>query len=138
MDFQLARNETLALVGESGCGKSVTALSIMRLMPPRLGRIVSGSDRVRGRDLAGLSEAEMRAVRGNRIAMIFQEPMTSLNPVLTIGDQVAEAVHDPPRKDRSADGARGRNAASWCASPRTPSASCATIRTSSPAACASA
>ena len=84
--------ETLGIVGESGCGKSVTALSIMRLLPPRLGRTVRGSVAFEGRDLLGLDESEMRMIRGNRIAMIFQEPMTSLNPVLTIGHQIAESV----------------------------------------------
>jgi len=92
ISFTVAAGETLGIVGESGCGKSVTALSIMRLLPPRLGRTVRGAIRLGGRDLLGLSEAEMRTIRGNRIAMIFQEPMTSLNPVLTIGDQIAEAV----------------------------------------------
>src|SRR5215470_11927727 len=84
--------ETLAIVGESGCGKSVTALSILRLIPSPPGRIVSGMIRFAGRDLLGLSEAEMRDVRGNDISMIFQEPMTSLNPVLTIGRQIAETL----------------------------------------------
>jgi peptide/nickel transport system ATP-binding protein len=90
--FSLAPGETLGIVGESGCGKSVTALSILRLLPPKLSRIVGGSVRFEGTDLIGLDEAAMRAIRGNRIAMIFQEPMTSLNPVLTIGEQIAEAV----------------------------------------------
>jgi peptide/nickel transport system ATP-binding protein len=84
--------ETLAIVGESGCGKTVTALSILRLIPSPPGRIVSGSIRFAGRDLLGLSEAEIRQVRGNEISMIFQEPMTSLNPVLTIGRQIAETL----------------------------------------------
>ncbi|MBV9199278.1 MAG: ABC transporter ATP-binding protein [Alphaproteobacteria bacterium] len=84
--------ETLAIVGESGCGKSVTALSVLRLIPSPPGRIVSGAIRFSGRDLLGLSEAEMRAVRGNEISMIFQEPMTSLNPVLTIGRQITETL----------------------------------------------
>ncbi|TXL73727.1 ABC transporter ATP-binding protein [Vineibacter terrae] len=92
VSFDLARGETLGIVGESGCGKSVTALSILRLIPPETSRIVGGSVRFDGRDLAALSEAEMRAIRGHRIAMIFQEPMTSLNPVLTIGTQIAENV----------------------------------------------
>ncbi len=104
--FTIGAGETLGIVGESGCGKSVTALSIMRLLPPRLGRIVSGSVEFDGVDLAALSEAEMRAVRGDRIAMIFQEPMTSLNPVLTIGDQIAEAVMIHQKKDRAAAMAR--------------------------------
>jgi len=84
--------ETLAIVGESGCGKSVTALSVLRLIPSPPGRIVSGTIHFAGRDLLDLSEAEMRDVRGNEISMIFQEPMTSLNPVLTIGRQIAETL----------------------------------------------
>src|SRR3954452_4083919 len=92
VSFEVSPGETLGIVGESGCGKSVTALSIMRLLPPRLGRTVRGSAAFAGRDLLGLDEGAMRAIRGNRIAMIFQEPMTSLNPVLTIGHQIAEAV----------------------------------------------
>src|SRR5271154_3269898 len=92
VSFQVLPGETLAIVGESGCGKSVTALSILRLIPSPPGRIVSGAIRFAGRDLLGLSEAEMRHVRGNEISMIFQEPMTSLNPVLTIGRQIAETL----------------------------------------------
>ena len=84
--------ETLAIVGESGCGKSVTALSVLRLIASPPGRTVSGSIRFAGRDLLALSEAEMRTVRGNEISMIFQEPMTSLNPVMTIGRQIAETL----------------------------------------------
>ncbi len=84
--------ETLAIVGESGCGKSVTALSILRLIASPPGRIVSGSIGFAGRNLLGLSESEMRQVRGNEISMIFQEPMTSLNPVLTIGRQISETL----------------------------------------------
>src|SRR5690349_4510345 len=92
VSFHVAPGETLAIVGESGCGKSVTALSILRLIPSPPGRIVSGKIRFAGRDLLGLDEAEMRQVRGNEISMIFQEPMTSLNPVLTIGRQIAETL----------------------------------------------
>jgi peptide/nickel transport system ATP-binding protein len=92
VSFSVRRGETLAIVGESGCGKSVTALSIMRLVPDPPGRIVGGSVALEGTDLLGLDEAEMRAIRGNRISMIFQEPMTSLNPVMRIGDQITEAV----------------------------------------------
>ena len=92
VSFEVREGETLGIVGESGCGKSVTALSIMRLIPPKIGRTVSGAVRFDGHDLLGLEESEMRDIRGNRIAMIFQEPMTSLNPVLTVGDQIAEAV----------------------------------------------
>jgi peptide/nickel transport system ATP-binding protein len=92
VSFHVFPGETLAIVGESGCGKSVTALSILRLIPSPPGRIVSGAIRFAGRDLLGLSEAEMRQVRGNDISMIFQEPMTSLNPVLTVGRQIAETL----------------------------------------------
>ena len=91
VDLVVEAGETLALVGESGCGKSVTAASIMRLVPPP-GRIVSGSIRFRGSELLDLPEEKMRAIRGNRIAMVFQDPMTSLNPVFTIGYQVAEGL----------------------------------------------
>jgi peptide/nickel transport system ATP-binding protein len=92
VSFTVHRGETLAIVGESGCGKSVTALSIMRLVPDPPGRIVGGSVLLEGTDLLGLDEDRMRQVRGNRISMIFQEPMTSLNPVMRIGDQITEAV----------------------------------------------
>src|ERR1700722_18226054 len=84
--------QTVALVGESGCGKSVTALTILRLIPEPPGKILGGQIFFEGRDLLALRENEMRSVRGKEIAMIFQEPMTSLNPVYTIGDQIAEAV----------------------------------------------
>ena len=92
VSFQVRPGETLGIVGESGCGKSVTALSILRLLPARLGRTVGGSVRFDGRELLSLEEGEMREIRGNRIAMIFQEPMTSLNPVLTVGYQIAESL----------------------------------------------
>jgi peptide/nickel transport system ATP-binding protein len=92
VSFTVGRGETLAIVGESGCGKSVTALSIMRLVPDPPGRIVAGSAVLEGTDLLSLTEAQMRGIRGNRISMIFQEPMTSLNPVMRIGDQITEAV----------------------------------------------
>jgi len=84
--------QTLAVVGESGCGKSVTALSILRLIPSPPGRVLGGKVLFEGRDLLALSEKEMRGVRGKDIAMIFQEPMTSLNPVFTVGEQIVEAV----------------------------------------------
>ncbi|MFN8058552.1 MAG: ABC transporter ATP-binding protein [Vicinamibacterales bacterium] len=90
--FSVEPGETLAVVGESGSGKSVTALSIMRLLPSRVGRVTRGSIRLRGRELTTLSEDGMRAVRGRHIGMIFQEPMTSLNPVHTVGAQIAEVV----------------------------------------------
>jgi peptide/nickel transport system ATP-binding protein len=92
VSFSVTGGETLAVVGESGCGKSMTALSLLRLVPDPPGRIVGGRVLLDGRDLLRLDEAEMRAVRGNDISMIFQEPMTSLNPVLTIGGQIAEAI----------------------------------------------
>ncbi len=92
VNFGVASGETLAIVGESGCGKSMTALSLMRLVPEPPGRIVSGTVKLGGRDLLKLSEEEMRKVRGNEISMIFQEPMTSLNPVMTIGRQIGEAL----------------------------------------------
>jgi peptide/nickel transport system ATP-binding protein len=92
VSFSVHRGETLAIVGESGCGKSVTALSIMRLVPNPPGKIVGGAIVLEGTDLLGLDEDKMREVRGNRISMIFQEPMTSLNPVMRIGDQITEAV----------------------------------------------
>ena len=91
VSFSVAAGETLAIVGESGFGKSITALSLLRLVPPG-GEIVGGRVLLEGRDLLQLDEAEMRQIRGARIAMIFQEPMTSLNPVLTIGSQVAEGL----------------------------------------------
>jgi peptide/nickel transport system ATP-binding protein len=92
VSLALFRNETLAVVGESGSGKSVTALSILRLLPEVGARIAAGEIRFEGRDLARLSEREMASIRGDAIAMIFQEPMTSLNPTMTVGDQVAEAL----------------------------------------------
>jgi oligopeptide/dipeptide ABC transporter ATP-binding protein len=92
VDLEVSTGQTLGLVGESGCGKSVTALSIMRLIDPP-GRIEPGSRIVfEGRDLAQMEEEDLREIRGNRVSMIFQEPMTSLNPVLTIGEQIVEAV----------------------------------------------
>lgn len=92
VSFAVGRGQTLGLVGESGCGKSVSAFSIMRLVPEPPGRIEAGQILLKGRDLLALDEEEMRRVRGDDIAMIFQEPMTSLNPVLTCGFQIAEAV----------------------------------------------
>ena len=100
--YDLLEGETLGLVGESGCGKSVSALSIMRLIPDPPGRIIDGEVVFEGRDLLKVDEDEMRAVRGNRIAMIFQEPMTSLNPVLTIGRQLTEALELHLKMDKRA------------------------------------
>src|SRR5215216_4095378 len=92
VSFQVDRGETLGIVGESGSGKSVTSLSVMRLIPTPPGKIVGGELIFDGENLLDLSEEEMRHVRGNRIAMIFQDPMTSLNPVLTIGRQITESL----------------------------------------------
>ena len=92
VSWDVAEGETVALVGESGCGKSVSALSVMRLVAAPAGRIVGGQVFFKGRDLLALSEEEMRRVRGREIAMVFQEPMTSLNPVLTIGRQLTEGL----------------------------------------------
>ena len=92
VSFTIPHRSTLGLVGESGCGKSVTALSILRLIPSPPGKIIEGSIRLEGKDLLGLPEKEIRQVRGNQISMVFQEPMTSLNPVFTVGDQIMEAL----------------------------------------------
>ncbi|RYE63841.1 MAG: ABC transporter ATP-binding protein, partial [Oxalobacteraceae bacterium] len=91
ISFDVAPRETVAIVGESGSGKSVTSLSIMRLLQPHSSRI-EGSVRLNGRELLSLEEEQMRRVRGNGISMIFQEPMTSLNPIFPIGKQIAEAL----------------------------------------------
>jgi peptide/nickel transport system ATP-binding protein/oligopeptide transport system ATP-binding protein len=105
VSFWLSKGETLGLVGESGCGKSVTALSIMRLVPEPPGRIVHGRIDFDGINLLDLPMSEMRSIRGNRISMIFQEPMTSLNPVFTIGDQISEmfVLHQKFSKKESWD-----------------------------------
>jgi peptide/nickel transport system ATP-binding protein len=92
VSFAVRRGDTLAIVGESGCGKTMTALSLLRLVPNPPGRIVAGSIKIDGKDLVALDEAEMRQIRGNEISMIFQEPMTSLNPVMTIGHQISETI----------------------------------------------
>jgi peptide/nickel transport system ATP-binding protein/oligopeptide transport system ATP-binding protein len=104
VSYKIRRGETLGVVGESGCGKSVTALSIMQLVPKPAGRTVGGQILFEGRDLTQLSDREMRAIRGNEIGMIFQEPMTSLNPVYTVGNQIIEAIqlhmHRPAKEAR--------------------------------------
>jgi peptide/nickel transport system ATP-binding protein len=108
LSLTLMRDETLALVGESGCGKSVTALSVMGLVQPPHGRVARGRIVLDERDLTSLTETEMQRIRGNRMAMIFQEPMTSLNPVMTVGDQVAESLRIHRNMDRKAALARAR------------------------------
>jgi len=102
LTYDLHKGGTLGIVGESGCGKSVHALSVMRLIPQPPGKIVAGEILFEGKNLLHLSDEEMRRIRGNRIAMIFQEPMTSLNPVLTIGEQIAEAVMLHQKLDKKA------------------------------------
>ena len=92
VSLSVRKGETLGIVGESGCGKSVTALSVLRLIPNPPGKIVGGKIVLDGRNLLDLPENEMRKVRGASISMIFQEPMTSLNPVFTVGDQIAEGI----------------------------------------------
>ena len=105
--FTVGDRETVCVVGESGCGKSVTALSIMRLIPSPPGRIVSGSVRFQGVDLLAVPAAEMQKIRGGSISMVFQEPMTSLNPLFTVGNQIAEAIriHTGKNRDEARDAA---------------------------------
>ena len=100
VSLTIESGRTLGLVGESGCGKSVTAHSIIRLIPEPPGKIVSGKIRFEGKNLLSLSEAKMRKIRGNRISMIFQEPMTSLNPVFTVGNQVGEVIRLHQKRSR--------------------------------------
>ena len=92
LSFELNAGETLSIVGESGCGKSITALGILGLLPPRISRIASGSILFAGEELTKLTESRLREIRGNEISMIFQEPMTSLNPVYSVGEQIAEVI----------------------------------------------
>ena len=106
VSYDVQEGETLALVGESGCGKSISALSLLKLIPIPPGRIVSGEVLFEGEDLMKLSEDEIRKIRGNRISMVFQEPMTSLNPVLTIGKQMTEALELHLKLNREAATAR--------------------------------
>lgn len=102
VDFNLKPGETLGIVGESGCGKSITSMSIMRLIPNPPGKIVDGEILFEDKDIVKMSEAEIRKIRGNDIAMIFQEPMTSLNPVFTIGSQIMEAIMLHQKMDKKA------------------------------------
>ena len=92
VSFSIRAGQTIGLVGESGCGKSVTALSVIDLLPRGVGKIVGGQILYDGLDLAGIPDTQMQEIRGNEISMIFQEPMTSLNPVFTVGEQIAEVV----------------------------------------------
>ena len=104
VSFEVAPGETVALVGESGCGKSLTAMSVMGLLPAKVGKILGGSVLVDGREMVGLGETALEELRGNLVSMIFQEPMTSLNPVLPVGFQIAETL----RRHRRLDGAAAR------------------------------
>ena len=136
ISLTLEARETLALVGESGCGKSMTALSIIGLVPKPAGRIGGGSIRLAGTELVGMPEGQLERVRGDRVAMIFQDPMTSLNPVMTIGAQVAEGL----RIHAGCPGKRPRRRRWRCwrkSRSRRRRRASTTIRISSAAACAS-
>ena len=138
VSFELGARRDAGHRGRSGCGKSVTALSILRLIPPRPGRIARGSIRFEGEELTTLAEEAMKRLRGHRISMIFQEPMTSLNPVLTVGTQIAENVVRHLGRV-AAGGARSRaRDARPGAHRRCRRGGSTNIRTSSRAACASA
>jgi len=100
VDFAIKRGETLGMVGESGCGKSITSLSILRLIQEPPGKIVSGEIWFKGEELLKKNPEEMRKIRGNKISMIFQEPMTSLNPVYTIGEQISETIRFHQKLDK--------------------------------------
>lgn len=102
VDFEISRGKVLGIVGESGCGKSVTALSVMRLIPSPPGKIIAGEITFKGQDLLKHTEAEMRSVRGKQIAMVFQEPMTSLNPVMNVGNQIGEMLRIHQKLSRHA------------------------------------
>ena len=137
LDFELGKGETLAIVGESGCGKSVTSLSVLRIVPTPPGKILDGEILYKGEDLLKKSEREMRAIRGNEISMIFQEPLTSLNPVFTIGKQITDILrmHQGMNKKQAYE-----KAVEMLAKVRIPRRKkwSTTIRTSCPAVCASA
>jgi peptide/nickel transport system ATP-binding protein len=117
VSFSVESGETVGLVGESGCGKTITGMSVMRLLPPG-GSIASGAIRLHGRDLVGASSAEMRKVRGEEVAMVFQDPMTSLNPTMTIGNQVAEPYRLHRKASRAAARARAEQVLALVGMPR--------------------
>ena len=137
ISYELEEGETLSLVGESGCGKSVSALSIMRLVPDPPGKIIGGEVIFDGRDLLKLSDAEIRHVRGKQIAMVYQEPMTSLNPVLTIGRQLDRVAGAAPRHEPAGGAPGERSAARAGRHPGPGAPDEGSIRTSSAAACGS-
>ena len=134
--YDLQPGEALGIVGESGSGKSVTMLTVLGLSPQA--RIPKGEAIFKGQDLLKMSQRQLRDIRGGDVAMIFQDPMTSLNPVLTVGDQIAEAIvtHNPGTS-KDAARARDRRAARGRRRARSPSAASTSTRTSSPAACVS-
>ena len=136
ISYRVRPGETVALVGESGCGKSVSSLAIMRLLAKPAGRVVAGRVLFEGRNLLDLTEDQMREIRGRDIAMIFQEPMTSLNPVLTIGFQIAEPllIH----LGMTPEAARARSSCSPSSASPIPRAVSNSFRISCPAACVSA
>ena len=117
ISFEIGEGKTLGLVGESGCGKSVTSLSIMRLIASPPGKIVGGEILYRGRDLLKLKNEEMRKIRGNEISMIFQEPMTSLNPVFTVGNQIGEAIRLHQGLGKKKPGKKPSTCCAWSRSP---------------------
>jgi peptide/nickel transport system ATP-binding protein len=136
VSFHVDPGETLGIVGESGCGKTMTALSIMNLLPVG-GHIVEGSIRLNGREISTLDDDAMRGIRGNEIGMIFQDPLTSLNPTMTVGRQIAEAVmlHREVTKEQAYD--RAVEVLDLVGMPKAGGGSVST-RTSSPAGCGSA
>ena len=135
--FELRPRETLGLVGESGSGKTMTSLALLRLLPVPPARVVSGTVEFDGRDLLRLPERAVADIRGRRIAMIFQEPMTSLNPVLTVGDADRRAAAPPPRRRAARGARRGRSSCCATSASRSRSGSRASTRTSSRAGCGS-
>ncbi len=137
VSFTLVPSQSLGIVGESGSGKSVTALTIMRLIPSPPGRVVSGDVRYRGESLLAMSEEDVRHIRGNRIAMIFQDPMTSLNPVYRVGTQIAEPLRIHKGMSRKASLEPGGRALGVGGHPSRAPSGPRTTRTSSRAACAS-
>ena len=138
LSYEIRAGETIGLVGESGSGKSVSALSLLGLLPKRAGRVASGSALFEGQEILHLPDEKLRKIRGARIAMIFQDPLSSLNPVLTIGRQITEARRDASRRQQQAGAQTARSSCSSWSGSRAPRRVWTTIRTSSAAACASA
>ena len=137
ISFDIAPGETLGIVGESGCGKSVTSLALLGILA-RNGRVTKGTAMFGGRDLLSLTDEQLRSVRGREIAMIFQDPMTSLNPVLTVGRQIREALQTHFAMDKAQAERRASELLDQVGIPSAKMRLQATIRTSSPAGCGSA